>query len=409
MAHQVVALCVKEAWRASDDFPGENDFGGREVLPASRFVGQSFEVQQDGESVEEMTFTQELADLAQPGLDWIASRRIEFIEVEQWGDMTKILGPDPITGERQGGSLDLGWIEIDAWHITIVVWDWKFGQEPVEVKDNWQLQLYARSFVNRNSERIIDLMRRYPDRTVIVRLAIEQPRVGGTSFWDTTLEDLAEFADWIAERARDVQAVYAGVAKADGFNPGLKQCRWCAAREHGKCEAYDKFMLRTVTDKLPVLIEDVSHRASPPALPAFLTPERRGWLLRHKRVIIEWLEQLHAQALDDGLKGLPTPGQKVIAGRRGARKWRDEAKARRYLALAEMTGEIASMYAPSELLTPPAVETMLGKARYKEFESLVMQGDGKPVLVDEDAEGEPLKPLHLKLPPIADDSDQIPF
>lgn len=400
MGHEVVALCVLNGVH-------HNRLDGF-IRPAASDVGEPFEVQQDGEPVETMAFTQELADLVQPGLDWLATRRIEFIEVEQWGDLTKLLGPDPITGERQGGSLDLGFIEIETWFIVITIWDWKLGQEPVEVADNWQLSLYAWSFLDRNRDRIRELMRQYPDRKVIVRLAIEQPCVsGGGGFWYTTPEDLDSFGGWIKEKAALAQDAYLDL-RPDDFNPGLKQCRWCAARENNKCEAYDKFMLKTMVDKLPALIEDVSHRAPPPELPTFLTPERRGWLLRHKSAIISWLERLHAQALDDGLMGLPTPGQKVISGRRAARKWRNEARARRALALAEMMGMLKSMYAPPELLTPPALETLVGKKLYEqEFQSLVTQGDGKPVLVDEDDEGEPLKPLVQRLPPITD--DDIPF
>lgn len=401
MTHQVAALCMEAAVN------GRGEFDGSRVLPASHWVGvATFEVQQSGEPVEFMTFTQELATLVQPGLDWLASRRMIFCEVEQWVDLTHYLSLDPYTQERQGGSLDLGWVEIDDGSVVVTIWDWKIGQEPVDVFRNWQLMLYALGFWRRHQKRLEGLLASLANPGPLTfRLAIEQPRVaGGGDFYYLALVELLLFGDWICDRANEV------VKEFDNFVPGLKQCRWCAVRENNKCEAYDKFMLKTMTDKLPDIIEDVSHRAPPPQMPRFLTPERRGWLLRHKRVIIEWLERQHAEALDDALRGLPTPGQKVIRGRRGNREWLVEAWAVENLKPRVAAGDIESVYKPREVISPARAEEQLGgKIFNRDFKGLIHQGPGKPVLVDEDDPGEALRPAESRMPDLPPIEDEIPF
>lgn len=376
MCHDVADACVQAGI-----------FGGTSFLPSSvrsphEFIGTKHLIDNNPEHLE---FTEPMARWIEPGLNWIKERDISFFEAEQWLDLTSYLGLDPETGGPQGGYLDMGWIERarrlrDS---VAVIWDWKFGQEPVSVFNNLQLILYAVGFYQKNKK----LFEEHKVRTF--RLVIEQPRVegGGDSFY-ISVEGALEIANWLAIRAAMV------TSNSDHRVAGVKQCRWCEAKAHG-CYAYDALMLSALGAKIPDIMEPKA------AAPKFfkMTPDARGYLLKHAGDIRKWLDKLHADAIDDALRGLPTPGNKLVAGRRGARQWIDETRAIGFLWELYQERAIEDTH-KHELLSPAQTAEILGeKAFAQAAKGLYRQGEGKPILVDEDDPKSALGLIADRMPP----------
>jgi hypothetical protein len=347
--------------------------------PASDFLGVSFPVNGNW-----FTFDDEMAGHMQPGLDWINEQR-GVLHVERWVDGTKWLGLDPKTGKLQGGMLDVGLYNSEL----ITIFDWKYGAGVrVSAAHNTQLMLYALFYwwnIARHRTNARDF-----------RLVVWQPRVsGGTdNIWRCDLEELLLFG-------RDV---IDAVEKANGPSPelvpGHRQCYWCKRKEDPRrCSAYDAFNLKLLQLKLRDLDSD-----QPPSLPTEkgITPERRAYLLKHKQMITEFLERLHADALDDAMAGRPTPGQKAVRGDRPNRQWADPDLIER--VLRNRVGEEAYT---RKILSPAQLERIEGKKTVERMSTLfevigrplIAQGEGKPVLVDESDKRPAIEPPINRLPP----------
>jgi hypothetical protein len=323
------------------------------------FVGETRE--HDGFKLE---LDDELADMMQAGLEYIdgISGKL-FIEhkvnLDRW-----------MPG--QFGTLDVG----ICGRKRITIFDWKWGMQPVSPIKNEQLQIYALGFW--------DNIARYHTDATNFRLVIWQPRApGGGGEWDTTLDELLEFG---RELKRKAKATY---GKDAPRIPGPVQCRWCEGAKSLKCKEYADYNLSLIYEDFDELDRDVED-GLPPRLSTAITPERRGFILQHRPMFEKFLDRLQAQALDDALKGLPTPGQKAVEGRTPPRKWKDPEKAKE--RLERLLGEDAYT---KKLKTPTQIEKELPKKFFDKLSELIERGQPKPVLVSIDD-------ARPAIPPISD-------
>jgi hypothetical protein len=323
---------------------------------------------EDGVSRE---FTQEMCDKMLAGLDliWsIANAPGAVMMVEQWVDLS------PWLGEDEGGTSDVFVIDLKRKKLTVFDWKWGAGV-PVQPKWNDQGILYLLGVWNTFAREVFEEAGIGSDE-IEVDIIIEQPRApGGGGLWTVQLQTLLKEGVQIRKDAnltRDPEAPY---------NPGVKQCQFCAAASTNTCKARADWLLSLLGDDLddaPARIEAldsvelVERRA--------LTPEQRSLILLNTKLITGWLTQLYEEAMDDATKGRPVPGMKRVAGRAGRRKWKDEDKAE--LIVVDQLGDEAFR---KTLLSPAQVEDEVGKAAYKErFARLVEQAEPSPALVPED-------------------------
>lgn len=326
------------------------------------------------QQIEGFTFewTEDDAEELAPGIDEIRGYGGEFygehkVNLSRW------------LGENQFGTLDRGIILPDL----IIINDLKWGRGvPVSPVENKQLMIYALGFW--------DNIARHVSSATKFRIEIDQPRCsGGGGKWETTLDDLLAFGEKAREAAEKTNDPNAPrVASAKG-------CYWCLRKNAlGGCSTYEEFNLELIG----MSFEDVDTAIildEPPVLSKGVTPERRSYLLDHRKMIERWLEDMHVSCIDDGLSGLPTPGLKVVAGRRPPRKWNDPEKAS--ATFEPLLGEGLFV---SKMKSPTQVENEIGKEEFKEFDALVDAGQAKPVLVPE-ADARPA------LTPVTEKFDEI--
>lgn len=299
---------------------------------------------------------------AQSGLEYVRGIAAEpdvlcFVEVK--------VDISPWTFPGQFGTSDVILVYVKKRHV--IVFDWKYGMEPVYPQENEQALGYVLGSWNTTLWKIFG-----DPEGITIEVVIEQPRVAGAGgSWKTTMAWVLEWGETVRQRA---QLTTDPVAPR---TPGHKQCRWCLARR--VCADRAAWLL----DTMSLEFDDLdSNMGEPPSLPTNLTPERRSVLMEMTPHIRLWLEDLHKSAYHDAEKGRPTPGWKMVDGKHPRRKWRENQVHKVERLLSDEFGGDA--YEEPKLLSPPQVQKKLGKDRYEElFGQFVDRGTPHPILVNE--------------------------
>lgn len=279
------------------------------------------------------------------------------------------------------GTLDAGGISAE-W---IIIDDLKFGRGVVvDAVRNKQLMIYALGFWMNYA--------RHKTKARKFLLRIDQPRVAGQgSEWETTLEELLEFAEELEAavlRTLDIDAP---------LNPGVKQCQFCRAGRNLRCEALDQFVL----DLLGLVPSDLDKPVKEkPELIATdtMNTERRSYILQHAAMISTWVNTMKATALNDAIQGESVPGFKAVATE-GDRAWSSEQR------LEELfKGKIPDKDLYTRRIKSPAqMELVLGTRNWAKAQELIHRPEGKPALVPESDK----RPALLPLCDLLDDLDSM--
>jgi len=272
----------------------------------------------------------------------------------------------------QFGTLDVGIIGRKRIHI----WDHKFGMIPVSPVRNKQISCYALGFWDNIAKHQTDVTE--------FRFHVWQPRCfagDGGGVWDTNLEELLSFGKELSEKARATERPNAPRI------PGNAQCMYCPGAQELTCPEYVDQQKRLLFGDDDEIIEESIEHGLPPKFRT-ISPEERSWIIEHRSSINKFLDRLQAQALDDAIKGRPTPGMKAVQGRRPPRKWKDadavEARLKKILGDDAYTRKIMS---------PTQAEKELSQSMYGSLIDDIERGDPKPILVAQEAGGEPIQSL----------------
>ena len=303
-----------------------------------------------------------------------------YLLVEQRVDLSDYLGKD------QGGTAD-ACIALPAQRLGIVE-DLKDGGEQVyasyivqpatdttpEVREpNPQLALYALGMLPS-----FELFGEIDE----VLLVIFQPKLDHIDEYRISVAALKAFGQKAALAVElSTAAMAAGessLVTAGHLNPGKKQCRWCRAK--ARCPA----LLKSVQDETYSDFEDME--ATPPAVPI---TDRKKLARAYAMIplIEQWVDAVTAEvqkAVTDGEEIIGPDGKpyKYVEGKKGARKWKDEAAAESALA-----GQLSpdQMYIPRKVITAPVAAKLLKRKKTEAmwndvFEPLIARPRGKPIL-----------------------------
>lgn len=276
------------------------------------------------------------------------------------------------------GYVDAAVVCVDGTELCII--DLKYGRGvSVKAERNPQLTIYTKSLV----EQIKAL---YPiDRKTKVHLTIWQPRVSGEKTertWDTTVSDIYNGCDWIDAVAQDILAR----PTQQPFEPGEEQCQFCPAAPI--CEARARDLLGSTDEVLPAVVLDAPAATvlAPPS-PETLTAEQLGRILVVADPLRKWLSRVEAHALAVMESGKAIPGQKLVRGQPGRRKWKDAAEAEKLLRGCMPRDQ----YMHEELVSPAQAETLLKEKRrnqktWDRFAELVTRPEGGITIAPADDE-----------------------
>lgn len=303
-------------------------------------------------------WTEDDAELLQRGME-----RIRRFEGQFFGEFRVDISEWTIDG--QFGTCDRGVITSDL----IVVDDLKWGRHvPVTPFENKQTALYGLGFWRKYAPHRTD-----PNTQFL--LSIDQPRnAGGGGEWRTNLKTLLEMGEWIKGR------VELGRQPNPPRTASLKGCMWCRRRKApGGCATFEKFGIGllgldfTELDRSRML--DVLPLA--PSGSEGMSPERRAFIVRHKSMIVKWLEFLEEQHLADTLAGLPAGELKAVEGKKGLDVWHK---------LPGLVGKVcaiagAAALAPAKAKTPLQLSKLVTPEQQTLLEPLIKRGERKPILV----------------------------
>lgn len=334
------------------------------------FIGQMIEA--DGLQFE---VTSEWVHWLQPGIDRIREAKgFEWVfehhtQMDPW-----------IPGGF--GTLDAGGISKDL----IIIDDLKFGRGiVVPAERNKQLMIYALGFWQNYA--------RHKTKAKRFLIRIDQPRaVGRGDEWETTLEELLEFADEL------VAAVERASLPNAPLVPGPRQCQFCRAAKNLRCEALDTFVLALLGLTPSDLDNDLTEKPEMIATDT-LDTHRRSYVLQHASMISAWVSNLKASALSDAVAGEEVPGFKAVATE-GDRSWVSEQLAEEFWKGKMPERELYT----KKLKSPAQMERIAGTRNWKKAEELIHRPEGKPALVPESDKRPALVPL-LNLLDELDDMD----
>jgi hypothetical protein len=232
---------------------------------------------------------------------------------------------------------------------TMTVIDYKYGKGvAVEAVNNPQLRLYALGALN-------DFGIAYD--VTKVETHIFQPRINNVAQEVLTADELLKWGDSIKPIAQKA-------AKGKGTYKAGTHCKFCP--HAGKCRALtalctEKVNAYGVSAKVPTL-----------------APHEVAEVLELEPVINLWLKSVKAQAMQTLLDGGEVPGFKVVAGKEGNRKWKDEIEVLNALICSGYEKEDVT---ETKLLSPAGMDKAIGKKKVAELlEALIDRAPGAPTL-----------------------------
>lgn len=235
---------------------------------------------------------------------------------------------------------------------TIHVIDLKYGKGvPVYAENNPQAMLYA--------------LGAYSDYSMLnnfkkVKITIDQPRLDNVSEWELSVDDLLKWGAWVSEQAAIIEQ--GGAPRT----PSEKACQWCKAK--AICPA-----LKSYTEK--IILSEFDELELPNA--DTLNDDQLRQALESKKLIVSWLDAVESLVKSRLESGEAFTGFKLVAGR-SLRKWGDESEAEK--TLVSLIDQDAY---EKKLLSPSKAEKVLGKAKAKQIQDLIVKPEGAPTLAPE--------------------------
>lgn len=280
------------------------------------------------------------------------------------------------TSEKGGkGTADA--VIVDLANQALEVIDLKFGQgHVVDAEENEQLMLYALG--------ALDVVELCYGEVKTIKLVIVQPRRDHISEWTISKKDLLRFGEGARRQGEFALHLLANVDKlvldAQMLNtftfleylyPTEKACLWCPAK--ASCPALEAQIKDAVFDNFEVL-DDGGVKAVTKAVDSDIpTPGLLALVEQWVAAKQAWINQrLHDR--------VPTPGWKLVVGKKGNRKWRDEAPVEKLLKRLKFK---KSETHEESLISLTKIEKLVPEEKWPLFAVLITQADGQPTAVPE--------------------------
>jgi hypothetical protein len=268
---------------------------------------------------------------------------------------------------------------------TLHLFDLKYGMRKVEAEHNEQGMFYALGALDVFPAAIIEE----------VNIVIVQPRISEfPSNWLISAEELEAWGEeTLAPAAKAAEDSNAPLVTGD-------HCEkfFCKALKFATCPA-------TESKVNEVIGADVT-KVSPTELslpdPSDLSSKDVSNILNVSGLITAWLKNVESMAKERLLAGVPVPGRKLVAGKKGARKWKDEDIA--VGDLIEYAKDPTSLYEPPKLKSPAKMEKIPEFKKDKDVKALigklVTSAPGAPTMV---SDSDPRPELELEAERIEED------
>lgn len=254
----------------------------------------------------------------------------------------------------------------------LVVGDFKYGTVVrVPAKENPQLLSY-----------LSGVRRQYGERCEIKKMTvfIVQPRGGGAPvrFADVSVEELDRHEE-------NFRLAAAAALAPDAPRVAGLHCEWCAAS--AVCPELRAFAKQRSALEFGFLAGGKTAVATRPPLPE-LDDAALGELLQHLDLIEDWCAAVRSYALKRAVNSGKLPDGFKLVRKRTQRKWLDEDKTAAVLRVVYELDD-ARIFS-KKLLSPAAIEKLLGKQAKENLKELWRFPPGDPTLAPLDDKREVL-------------------
>lgn len=304
------------------------------------------------------------------------------LEYELFVDLSFVLG---LTGE--GGTADcVAVVPLDAGQFELQIHDLKYGKGVlVSAYQNEQLMLYALGALCK-----YDLVYKITN----IKLFIHQPRRNDEpSEWALSIDELNEFQENAAFSAS--KALLPGTPTPIMFTPGEKQCKFCPAKKIGKCEAFEKYAMRTLIDDFDVITDDIPVKVEKAVGAVELYDnDKLAKIYSQLGMVHMFVKNIEDRVFKELSNGGIVPGYKLVKGKSGNRKWKDEKAVEKVLSSIVPKDKIYE----KSLISVAAAEKILKKkseAWLKISEEHVERADGKIVIASESDPRERVEQINI--------------
>lgn len=355
--------------------------------------------------------TEENAKFVQQYVDFVRSHKDEhgILLAEEEVPISHLTG-EPLPNGK--GTSDAVILRGDR---ELFIGDLKYGRGvSVSPVQNRQLMIYALGVIEKHQV--------HEDYDT-VRLAISQPRNGGNSDWVISMADLLAFGEEVKRTAAQIAFIHPEtqtftLRQGLPLTPSEKACQFCKAK--AQCPALKDLVVSTMVEGFECVTEkDLAKTgiASPAQLTAPAAPstaDRLGHEMKIADFAELWIKAKRAEVEAELLAGRPVTGFKLVQGKKGNRKWMDEAAVEEMMKKFRLKRD--EMYDFS-LISPTAAEKLLAKQspkRWEQLKGLYAQAEGGIHVAPESDKREtyvPEKPEDgfeaVEASPIDDGSDLI--
>jgi len=258
------------------------------------------------------------------------------------------LDASSLVGFATGGTSDIVIVDLPR---EIAVLDYKNGVQFVDHNDNEQLHIYGLGAISKYLTEVT------PETTI--RMVIIQPNHRGSG---GPVREVVYSYDDLMLFARKASAA---AKAAHGKNPARvagEHCTFC--RAGGMCKVFGEYAL----NRAGLDFADVQQGGNMSLRDSRnMDPEELGHVLEAKRMLIQWLDNVEAEAIRQLTARTKIPGFKLV-GSKPHRRWDDEsAIVKALVKYPDLFEELC----PRKPLTPARVSARLGRKR-----------DGKPKLLE---------------------------
>jgi hypothetical protein len=309
-----------------------------------------------GQHIEDIEITHEIADNVQRSVDVLRQFQGE-LTVEHQLDIGSITGEHGATGTSDA-------VIINPEQGLLIIDDYKNGTLRVDAEHNAQLIIYAAAAL-REFDLLGDI------HTVILR--ISQPRINHDDEWMISADELR----YIAGEIRVIAEEILSAPERMPATPGGKQCHFCKAKAY--CPELQSHVMRIVQ-------ADFSEAEAADALQVkpVQTLDLKSLAASYAAtsLIRRWCDAVEDRTLAELTAGNPIKGFKLVAGKRGARTWRDESEAAQTLKAMRLAD--SDIYT-RKLITPTALDKLFkdNPRKLARLQGLITQAEAKPVIAPE--------------------------
>lgn len=285
------------------------------------------------------------------------------IKLNVW-ETEKAVELQPITTEKGCGRIDY----IGTGEKCILIADYKFGMEKVEVTDNLQLWLYMAAYVTGQQKEHIS----FKDYTFCIMIV--QPRINYVETQIKNYRELAEIARFLNIAAKRALIEEKLPVEYRTFSPCKKCCQYCKGSGQCAAEASQNLSYAGIAEKFnnsTLENADLSR------------------IYKHLPDIKKYIENVENVVKDKMTIGEVIPGFKMVQGRHLPKRWVNEESAIEFLKGQNLEEKQIFTY---KIITPTAAEKLCNKADFKSFAALnVSSPFGNPVIVSESDKREAIK------------------